>query len=94
MCVTSGPKKVKKKKKTSTAHGNSAPTWNEQLVFSVARDNLATVCVEVTAHNDTRVKGDEVIGRLRLSPDAEDSSLRCGQLLRENSTVARWYNLS
>ncbi|XP_012939755.1 synaptotagmin-9 [Aplysia californica] len=92
VCITSGSKKVKKKK-TSTAHGTNSPTWNEALVFSVHRESLRNISLEVSAYHDNKIGVDEVIGRIRLSQDSEDG-LRCQELLRENSTAARWYSLS
>ena len=89
--MTAGSKKVKKKK-TSTAHNNCSPTWNEALVFNVARDSLSAIFLEVTAYHDNKIGGDESIGKVRLSPDCADG-YRCQELVRDNSSAARWYTL-
>ncbi|KAI8750634.1 synaptotagmin protein 5 isoform X2, partial [Biomphalaria glabrata] len=92
VCLTSGSKKLKKKK-TSTAHGTNSPTWNEALVFSVHRENLKNIGLEVSAYHDNKIGVDECIGRVRLPPDSEDG-VHCQELLKEKSMPARWYSLS
>ncbi|XP_059157679.1 synaptotagmin-1-like, partial [Physella acuta] len=92
VCLTSGSKKIKKKK-TSTSHGTNSPTWNEALVFSVHRENLKNIGLEVLAYHDNKIGVDECIGRVRLLPDCDDG-VNCQELLKEKSTPARWYSLS
>ncbi|CAG5121870.1 unnamed protein product [Candidula unifasciata] len=91
VCISSGTKKLKKKK-TSTAHGTNSPTWNEALVFSVHREKLKNIAMEVAAYHDNKLGSDECIGRVRLPPDSEDG-IHCQELLTEKSMPARWYSL-
>lgn len=92
MSILSGSKKLKKKK-TSTAHGTNSPTWNEALVFSVHRDKLRSLGMEVSAYHDNKLGTDECIGRVRLPPDSQDG-IQCQELLTEKTMSARWYSLS
>lgn len=92
VCITSGNKKLKKKK-TSTAHNTHSPTWNEALVFSVNRENLKNIGLEVSAYHDNKLGIDDLIGKVRLPGNSEDG-VRCNELLREKGMPARWYSLS
>ncbi|GFS26407.1 sytalpha [Elysia marginata] len=92
VCITTGNKKLKKKK-TSTAHSTHSPTWNEALVFSVNRENLRTIGLEVSVYHDNKLGIDDLIGKVRLSANSEDG-IRCSELLKEKGMAARWYNLS
>ncbi|BFZ20827.1 hypothetical protein BsWGS_23866 [Bradybaena similaris] len=92
VCITSGNKKLKKKK-TSTAHSTNSPIWNEALVFSVHRESLKNMGLEVSAYHDNKLGIDECIGRIRLPANSEDG-IYCQELLKEKSMPARWYNLT
>ncbi|GFO45715.1 synaptotagmin [Plakobranchus ocellatus] len=92
VCITAGNKKLKKKK-TSTAHNTNSPTWNEALVFSVNRESLRTIGLEVSAYHDNKLGIDDLIGKVRLGANSEEG-VRCEELLREKGMPARWYSLS
>ncbi|KAH3792295.1 synaptotagmin-1-like [Dreissena polymorpha] len=93
--LSTGPEKKVKKKKTSTLHNVSDPVWNEALTFSLQKDCLQNVTLEVLVCNDNKVGNDVLIGRAKISRESRgDEKLHWDELVNFRSAVARWHKLS
>jgi Ca2+-dependent lipid-binding protein len=69
-CVLVGGSKKAKKKKTATVHNSNCPVWNEALVFSVSRDQLEAISLELCVFHDNMLGNDERLGKVRLASDS------------------------
>ncbi|KAL3871139.1 hypothetical protein ACJMK2_039156 [Sinanodonta woodiana] len=88
--------KRQKKKKTSTKHNTTSPVWNEALTFNLAKEHLHNTCVDFTVCHDNKIgRGDEVIGRLRISRESEgDEKIHWDEMVSCRSAGARWHTLT
>ncbi|KAJ8300072.1 hypothetical protein KUTeg_021591 [Tegillarca granosa] len=79
-----------KKKKTSTVHSSLNPVWNEALSFSIARDIVKDVSLELTVCHENKLGNDDILGHVRLSADADgDERVHWNDLVSFRSAVAR-----
>ncbi|XP_069121799.1 synaptotagmin-1-like isoform X1 [Argopecten irradians] len=84
-----------KKKKTSVIHQSQNPTWNEALVFSVSRETLRHLSMEMIVCHENKLGNDNLIGRIRIGNDSEgDERVHWNDLISCKSATARWHPLS
>ncbi|XP_076454624.1 synaptotagmin-5-like [Babylonia areolata] len=94
--VLAGSKKTKKKK-TATCHSTSCPVWNEALVFSLAKEHLHAVSLELSVLHDNKLGNDERLGKVRLSGDSAaggEERAHWQDLVRQRTASARWHKLT
>ncbi|KAK3088801.1 hypothetical protein FSP39_023873 [Pinctada imbricata] len=83
-----------KKKKTSTGHGTENPMYNEALVFSISRDILPLISMEIQVCHENKLGNDDVIGRVKLGLDTTgEEKIHWNDLISSKGAVARWHVL-
>ena len=83
-----------KKKKTSTSHGTDSPSYNEALVFSIARDMLRNISLDIQVCHENKLGNDDVIGRVKLGLETSgDEKIHWNDLMSCKGSVARWHSL-
>lgn len=84
-----------KKKKTSVVHQSQNPMWNEALVFSVTRDTLRHVSMEILVCHENKLGNDNLVGRVRIGNDTDgDERVHWNDLISCKSAMARWHPIA
>jgi Ca2+-dependent lipid-binding protein len=91
--ILQGCKKVKKKK-TSTKRNTTNPTWNEALVFNLAKGSLHTTSIELLVYSDNLLGNNDHLGRLLVGPNTSGEELaHWHDLINAKTAMARWHSL-
>lgn len=91
--ITQGSKKVKKKK-TSIKRNTPNPTWNEALIFDVAKSALQTSGIELVVYCDNLLGNNDLLGRVIVGPNTSGEELaHWHDLVNAKTAMARWHSL-
>lgn len=92
MSLFLGGKRLKKKK-TSTKRNTPNPAFHEALVFSLQKDYLSSLTIELMVIHEN-VLGNTIIGRILLGPESTGLEYEHWQdVIHIRNATGRWHPL-
>ncbi|XP_014661519.1 PREDICTED: synaptotagmin-10-like isoform X2 [Priapulus caudatus] len=83
-----------KKKKTSTKRNTPNPAFHEALVFSVSKELLSNLTIELMVINENLLGNNEVMGRIILSSESKGLELEHWlDVVNIRNATGRWHSL-
>ena len=83
-----------KKKKTSTKRNTLNPIWNEALVFSLSKDLLECIEIELVVYNDNLLGQNDALGKVLIGPDSTgEEKVHWKDMINGRDATARYHLL-